>query len=196
MNKDWTVLLIGGSSGVGKTRLAQQLAKRYEISHTETDDLRVGLRTVTNREAHPELFTFVDNQNYLAEFSVQQFMEAHLASAKTVWRALDSIITKHVGFNERVIFDGDSILPSLLATRDQEGIKAIFLYDGLEGVRERQAARNRNKKRTPEKMETNAQFSFAYSEVLREQALEQGFTTIQASPIDSLFDRVVSVLEK
>lgn len=195
MQNDWTVLLIGGGSGVGKTRLAQQLGEKYGISHTETDDLRVGLRTVTDRETHPELFTFVDNQNYLAEFSEQQFVEAHLASGKTVWNALDPIITKHVGFNERVIFDGDSILPSLLAARDQKGVRAMFLYDDLEGIRERQVARNRNKKRTPEKMETNAQFSYAYSEVLRKQAQERGMTTIKASPIETLFERVVAALE-
>lgn len=195
MKSEWIVLLIGGSSGVGKTYLAQQLAEKYGISHTETDDLRVALRTVTTREAHPELFVFVDNQNYLAEFTEEQFVESHLASGKTVWNALDPVITKHVGFNERVIFDGDSILPSLLAVRSQEGVRAIFLYDDLENIRDRQIKRNRNKKRTPEKMETNARFSYAYSETLRGEAEKHGFLTIKAAPLETLFDRVVSGLE-
>lgn len=194
MESSWTVLLIGGSSGLGKTYLAQQLAEHFGISHMETDDLRVALRTVTTREAHPELFTFVDNQNYLAEFTTEQFIEGHLASAKTVWGALDAIITKHVEFSERILFDGDSILPVKLATRSQEAIKAIFLYDDVEYIRERQIKRNRNKKRTPEKIETNARFSFEYGETLRKQAEENGFLTIKASPINTLFDRVIAAV--
>jgi 2-phosphoglycerate kinase len=195
MEPNWTCLLIGGGSGVGKTHLAQQLAQRYGISHMEADDLRVALRTVTNREEHSELFTFVDHQNYLEEFTQDQFIEKTLEAASTVWVALDSIITKHIGFSERIVLEGDSMIPSLLAQRNQEGLKAIFLYDDLEHIRDRQIKRNRNKKRTPEKMEINAQFAYAYSETLRKQAEEHGFQTIQASPIETLFDRVSALLE-
>lgn len=196
MNNNWTVLLIAGASGTGKTYLAQQIAEKYHISHMEADDLRVALRTVTNREAHPELFTFVDHQNYLEEFTQEEYLEKYMAGAKTVWLGMNDIITKHVGFNERIVIDGDSIIPTMLAKRDQTGIKAVFLYDDLEGIRERQLKRNRNKKRTPEKMETSARFSFAYSELLRKQAEENGFVTCKASPIQTLFDRVIEIIEE
>ncbi|MFA6270403.1 MAG: hypothetical protein WC657_04320 [Candidatus Paceibacterota bacterium] len=196
INNNWTVLLIGGSSGLGKTYLAQQIAERYRISHMEADDLRVALRTVTNREAHPELFTFVDHQNYLEEFAEEEFVEKHIAVGETIWLAINDIITKHIGFNERLIIDGDSVIPTSLAKRDQTGIKSVFLYDDLEGIRERQIKRNRNKKRTPEKMETNAQFSFAYSEAIRKQAEECGLITCKVSPIETLFDRVVDIIEE
>jgi 2-phosphoglycerate kinase len=196
MQTNWTVLLIGGSSGAGKTYLAQQLGERYGISHMEADDLRVALRTVTNREIHPELFTFVDHQNYLEEFTQEQFVEKLLETSGTVSVALNDIITKHVGFSEKIVIDGDSLIPSILAKRSQEDIKAIFLYDDLENIRERQIKRNRNKKRTPEKMEINARFSFAFSEALRKQAEEYGFQTVKASPIETLFERVVSLLEQ
>lgn len=195
MQTNWTVLLVGGSSGVGKTYLAQQLGKHYGMSHMEADDLRVGLRTVTNRDAHPELFTFVDHQNYLEEFTEEQFVEKLLKTSETVFVAIIDIITKHVGFSERIVIDGDSIIPNLLAKHTQEGVKAIFLYDDLKHIRERQIKRNRNKNRTPEKMEINAQFSYAYSEALRIQAEENGFQTIKASPTETLFDRITSILD-
>jgi len=192
---NWSAILIGGTSGVGKTYLAQQLGERYGISHMDADDLRIGLRTITTRETHPELFTFVDNQNYLAEFIEEEFVKKLLKVGATVSLAMDDIISRHVGFDEKIIIDGDSIIPSLLAKRSQEGIKAIFLYDDFENIRERQLKRNRNKKRTPEKMETNSRFSYAYSEALRIQAEEYGFQTIKASPIETLFERVISILE-
>lgn len=192
---NWSVLLIGGTSGAGKTYLAQQLGERYGISHMDADDLRIGLRTITTRELHPELFTFLDNQNYLTEFTEEEFVEKLLKVGATVSLAMDDIINRHVGFDEKIVIDGDSITPSLLAKRNQEGIKAIFLYDDLENIRERQIMRNRNKKRTQEKIEINARFCYAYSEELRAQAKEYGFQTIKASPIETLFERVISLLE-
>ncbi len=41
---DCTVLLIGGSSGTGKTNLAKQLGQRFGISWLEVDDLRLALQ--------------------------------------------------------------------------------------------------------------------------------------------------------
>lgn len=192
---NWSVLLIGGTSGVGKTYLAQQLGERYGVSHMDADDLRIGLRTITTREMHPELFTFVDNQNYLMEFTEEEFVEKLFNVGATVSLAMDDIISRHVGFDEKIVIDGDSITPNLLAKRNQEGVKALFLYDDLEHIQERQIMRNRNKKRAQEKIEINAKFSYAYSEALRLQAEAHGFQTIKASPLETLFERVVSILE-
>jgi 2-phosphoglycerate kinase len=195
MQTKWSVILVGGASGAGKSHLAQQIAERYKISHMEADDVRIALRTVTNREQHPELFTFVDNQNYLEEFTESTFIEKHLETGSVVWAAVDSLVTRHVIFDEKIVIDGDSIIPDLLAQRDQQGIQAIFLYDDLEHIRERQIQRNRNKKRTQGKIETNAKFSYAYSEVLRAQAEKHGFKTFKVSPVETLFDRITAALE-
>lgn len=194
MQTDWSVLLIGGASGAGKSHLAQQIAERYKISHMEADDIRIALRTVTNRGKHPELFTFVDNQNYLEEFTEGEFVEKLLETGSVVWTAIDSIIARHVTFDEKIVIDGDSIIPDLLSQRDQQGIQAIFLYDDLEHIQERQIQRNRNKKRTQEKIEINAKFSYAYSEVLRLQAEKHGFKTFKVSPVETLFDRITVTL--
>ncbi len=195
MQTNWSVLLIGGTSGAGKSHLAQQIAERYKISHMEADDIRIALRTVTDREKHPELFTFVDNQNYLEEFTEEEFVEKLLKTGSVVWNAIDSLVTRHVTFDEKIVIDGDSIIPALLARRDQQGIRAIFLYDDLEHIRERQLKRNRNKKRTQEKIDINAEFSYAYSETLRKQAEENGFRTFKASPVETLFERIAAALE-
>lgn len=196
MQTNWSVLLIGGTSGVGKSHLSQQLAEHYKVSHMEADDIRIGLRTVTTREIHPELFTFLDNQNYLMEFTEKEFVEKLLATGSVISLALNDIVQRHVIFDEKIVIDGDSIIPSLLAKRSQEGIKAIFLYDDVDLILERQTQRNRNKKRTQEKMVINSQFSYAYSEEIRRQAEKYGYQTVKASPVETLFERIISELER
>ncbi len=41
---NWTVLLIGGPSGVGKSRVAQQIGLRFGVSWLEVDDLRLAFQ--------------------------------------------------------------------------------------------------------------------------------------------------------
>ncbi|HEY3188606.1 MAG TPA: AAA family ATPase, partial [Solirubrobacteraceae bacterium] len=41
---EWLVLLIGGSSGVGKTTVAPELARRLGAAWLMVDDLRLALR--------------------------------------------------------------------------------------------------------------------------------------------------------
>jgi 2-phosphoglycerate kinase len=52
---DWRVLLIGGSSGVGKTLVARELARHFGVSLILADDVRLALQEVTTPAQKPEL---------------------------------------------------------------------------------------------------------------------------------------------
>jgi 2-phosphoglycerate kinase len=56
----WQVLLIGGSSGVGKTHVARQLAHHLSISLLLVDDVRLALQQATTPISHPALHAFLD----------------------------------------------------------------------------------------------------------------------------------------
>ncbi len=61
MSTPWTVLLIGGASGNGKTTLAEDLGRHFGVPWLQVDDLRLalqygGLLTATT---HPTLFAFL-----------------------------------------------------------------------------------------------------------------------------------------
>lgn len=192
MNTDWQVLLIGGASGTGKSHLARQLAEYYKVPLTEIDDIRIALQQMAEREKHPNLFTFVDNKDFLNEFSEEEFVSKLLAVGEAIWPALDALIEKHVRCNERVIFEGDGIVPELLANRSQDYIKSIFLHDELESMQERMT--NRNRYGTEHgKAEKQAAFAHAYSEVIKQQSEANGFRTIPVSPIETLFTRCIEL---
>lgn len=195
MKTNWEVLLIGGGSGTGKSYLARQLSEHFKVPLTEVDDIRISLQQIADKEKYPELFTFLDNPNYQNEMDENVFIQKLIGVGKVVWKSLKVLISKHAFLRETVIFEGDGIIPELLKEIDLEKVKAIFLYDDLESIKERQLKRNRHGK-ISETVEKDALFAYTFNEVIRKQAEANGFTTIKASPIETLFDRVLKELEK
>lgn len=59
---NWVVLLIGGSSGVGKTKVANQLGLRFGASWLQVDDVRLAFQRsrVTLPERTEALYFFED----------------------------------------------------------------------------------------------------------------------------------------
>ncbi len=194
MKTNWTVLLVGGSSGVGKSHLAKQLAEYYKTPLTEIDDIRIALHQLVDKSQYPDLFTFIDNPNFYNDFDEHTFTQKLLGVGHIIWKSLSVLISKHSELAERVIFEGDGIIPELLAKRDLQNIKAIFIYDDLNSIKERQLKRNRLGKAL-EKSEKNALFSYTYSEELKKQAEANGFLTIKASPIETLYDRAIELID-
>lgn len=192
--KSHTILLIGGSSGTGKSYLARRLSEYYKTPLTEVDDIRIALQQVVDKEKHPALFTFIDNPNFYSEYSEHEFTEKLLDVAKIVWKSLDVLISKHIVCDEPVIFEGDSIIPSLLMERKLDNIKAIFIYDDMENIKNRQVKRGRDNK-GDEKIYKNALFSYTHGNEIKQQAEAHGFLTISASPIETLFERTIEALE-
>lgn len=189
------VLLIGGSSGTGKSYLARQLAEYYKIPLTEVDDIRIALQQMVNKESNSDLFTFIDNPNFIHEHDEVVCIKKLLDVGKSMWKSLDELISKHVVCNEPVIFEGDGIIPELLATRDLYKVKSVFIYDDIDGIKEKQVLRNRHGKESDENSK-NILFSHTYGQEIKKQAEKYGFLVIQASPMETLFERTLEALKK
>jgi len=50
VTRSWQVLLIGGASGSGKTRVSYRLANHFNVGITEVDDFQVILERMTTPE--------------------------------------------------------------------------------------------------------------------------------------------------
>jgi len=59
---NWKVLLIGGSSGVGKTVAARELANYLSLSLLLLDDVRLALQQATSSETNPALLVIIKRQ--------------------------------------------------------------------------------------------------------------------------------------
>jgi 2-phosphoglycerate kinase len=190
---DWQVLIIGGCSGVGKSHLARQLAEKYKVPLLEMDDIRIALQQLVDCEQYPALFSLYDDSEYRSKLNEKEFVHKQLAVAEVVWKALEVLLSKHIRLNERVIIEGDCIIPNALVSRDLGGIETLFIYDDLDMIKSRQKLRNRPGNPV-EHEEIDALFSYTHGEALREQATTNKFNTVKASPIDSLFDRSVELI--
>lgn len=194
MNKTWEVLLIGGSSGIGKSHLARQLSEHYKLPHLEVDDIRIALQQVVSPEQYPQLFTFVNNPNFYHDYDEHEFVTKLLEVGEVVWKALDALISKHVKMNEPVIIEGDGIIPKLLSQRNLDDVKIIILQDELEIIKARQLKRNRMGK-SLEKAEKNSLFSHTYTLELVRQAEIHSFPTLRTSPEETLLTRAISLID-
>lgn len=109
----WQVLLIGGSSGTGKTTIARQIARSEQISHLLVDDIRMALQATTTPEQQPDLHYFFAFDD-LSRLPVERFIEGFIRVGRALVPALEAIVSHHLVVPEtgKLVFEGDGILPS------------------------------------------------------------------------------------
>ena len=205
----WQVLLIGGSSGVGKTLVAHQLAQRLAISLLLVDDIRLALQKATTFISHPELHIFLNYQ-------LEQWQDAEtirddwLVIGQALRQPLQAIMEHHISVPNagRIILEGDGILPVLGLTSSYSDlmfstntmptreIRAVFIVE----EDERQLLRNlRARGRGFENGNQAEQESFAHASWLFGQWLNQearaiGLPVVASQPFQTLSERILQVI--
>jgi 2-phosphoglycerate kinase len=195
VRSDWTVLLIGGSSATGKSYLARQLALHYQIPLTEVDDIRIAVQQIVEKDKHPDLFYFLEHPHIIQASETSQLVNRLINVAKEIWPALNELISKHIVCNEPVVFEGDGILPELLAQRELYQLKSIFLIDTEEHLYTADVRRRRGEYNGAEAIK-QAKFSFQYGLELARQGRDCHFPVIDSSPLETLYTRVLTELER
>jgi hypothetical protein len=105
----WLVLLIGGPSGIGKTTIAAQVARRLDVPWLMVDDLRLALMRsglAIPDNPHAEAFDPADGL---------------ITIGKAVTPAIEVVIENHVDQRIPVVIEGDGILPELF---DRDSVRA------------------------------------------------------------------------
>ncbi len=111
----WKILLVGGSSGTGKTRLAQKLGHELGVSVLQVDDLRLGLQAITTETTHSPLhpFTGISAEDTLS--SPESVLDGYLSVAEAIEPAVRAVMSHHIDVADAgpLIIEGDGILPRL-----------------------------------------------------------------------------------
>lgn len=200
--RNWDVLLIGGSAGTGKTTLARQLSEHFNTPVIQVDDIRLAMQEEVDPKKYPDLFSFIHGDEAFFAQSHDVLADALLKIGKDVWVALEKVIEQRG--ESPLIIEGDGIIPELIHTLPQESVRAIFLYDDQEQLKQRE--RERKEKRggkidgrpdviTDEWLERYTGVSYLFGQKIKSLAEKCGYPTIQSSSIDTLFDRALSIAE-
>ena len=205
----WSVLLIGGSSGAGKTVLARELARHFSTSLLFVDDIRLALQEATTPAQQPSLHAFL---NYSAEQwrNPDSICADWIAVGQAMIPSLKVILAHHVVVTGvgRVIIEGDGILPVLAAQRDfselkhfwglrtEHEVRAVFIVepDETQILRNLRARGRGFDEMGSEEQHVIARASWLFGQWIQQEARAYGQPALLARPYETLLQRVLASL--
>lgn len=128
---DWTVLLIGGASGTGKSTAARAIARQRGIDWLQVDDLRLALQYsnvgLPDDDATETLY-FFERTPDIWQLPAERLRDGLISVGKAVSDAIAIVIGNHIVQNDPIVIEGDGILPELAERSDlREYIDAVEL---------------------------------------------------------------------
>lgn len=193
---NWQILLIGGASGVGKTRLSYLLARHYEVNLTEIDDFQVVLETLTTPEQQPLLHFWRTHWDEFVAFSDKERLDYFIRVCREVFQpALGAVIGNRLESGLSAILEGDFLLPELIThTRfdDQanEGrVRALFITESEEA----QIAAN-YLARDSQEQPFRAHAEWVKNQWLASECERLGIPTLSAKPWETVLERAIAAL--
>lgn len=180
-HQTWQVLLIGGPSGIGKTTLAAQVARRLGVPWLMVDDLRLALQ----RSGVP-----VPNADAVETFDGSGGL---VALGELMAPSVEVVVENHVDWRIPIVIEGDGILPSFFerpsvrarATNDR--VRAVFLTEDDEEALYANFQARQHGLRTL----AHAHKNFLFGQWLKREAARHGIPTVAARPRETLADRVL-----
>ena len=133
------IYLIGGSPRVGKTNLAEALARKTSFPYFSLDHVTSVITPYVSEQEHaiklPLLMARLRKEPvdvFYARYSTEQIVNFYLRQAETYWDGVANFIRYAVEDEHDLILEGWQILPSglqaLVTPENQDKLKIIFLY--------------------------------------------------------------------
>ncbi|MFF9567689.1 AAA family ATPase [Streptomyces sp. NPDC014685] len=194
----WDIVLIGGASGIGKSRLAAQLADEHRAFVVEFDDVVGAVEAMTTAEHHPALHHFDDIPD-IDRLPAGQVLDLQIATARALEPAVLGVVRNRLTVDVPAVVEGDYLTPAAAAAAVHEGagsgrrVRAVFLH---EADPDRITANYAAREPGSGEQRSRAQVSAAYSHWLADQAARHGLPVVDCRPWDDLAERVARALDR
>ncbi|WP_424642573.1 hypothetical protein [Embleya sp. AB8] len=188
----WDVLLVGGASGVGKSRVAGELALAAGAFVVEFDDVVSAVQQITSVEGHPGLHLF-DGIVDTAELGVDRVLELQIATARALEPAVVGVVRNRLTVDVPAVVEGDYLTPAAAARAIREGavvgrsVRAVFLHED-DAVRI--TANYADREPEGGVQAHRAEVGVRYSRWLVAQARRHGLPVVDCRPWDTLTARI------
>jgi 2-phosphoglycerate kinase len=192
-----TIVLLGGSSAIGKTVSAAAIARRLGLQHARLDDLWIMSRSLLTPAERPTLHAFADIHTVLLD-PIQELQSKLRDIAATLSPAIEVMIAMHLSRSQGAVLDGVWIEPTLAAQSKFDGVEArgrvrsVFVHESDEhAIVETMHSRGDFMKYTEPEQRCLAELSLVYGQAIRREAEELRLPVVQARPRETLVDRIL-----
>lgn len=200
MTLEWTVLLVGGPAGVGKTSAAKRIAVISGATLLQVDDVWLALQAAIDPADSPLLHTFASPEVWRRPAAELVALKCELAAL--VSSSLELVVANHLEHEDRVVIEGVWVTPEFAARPSYAGRaagdrrRAVFvLEEDPSRIRESMLARGRGfEDWDPADREAMAAMQSGYARWLRTQALMRRQLIVDARPLGHLAERILAVL--
>lgn len=186
IERSWSVLLIGGPSGAGKTSASYPLARHFGVGLTEIDDLYIAVMHLTTPVQQPVLHAWDSTPDALS-LPAERILDMHIAASRVLSPVIAAVIENHVETQTPIVLEGDYVLPEVLA-QTNDRVTGVFLYEPeeaqiLRNFALREPAGGDQAKR--------ARVSWLFGQWLRDECGRLGLIAMPPRPWDTLLQRIV-----
>jgi len=189
IDRNWTVLFIGGASGTGKSSIAYQIAQFYGVNVLEVDDVHLSVETVTTKESFPAIHfwdTGVDWKSIGVEGNVNWLIDV----SKEMIPVLKELTNRHLEDKLPVIIEGDFIYPEFTISFDNPEVKSIFITEPDIN----QIMQNYLSREGGELQKYRAEISIAYGKWIADTCKQHKIRVIESRPWDTALTRAIESL--
>ncbi len=201
----WTVLLIGGASGTGKSTVARAIARRHDADWLQVDDLRLALQWSDVRlldDDATEALRFLERTEDVWQLPAERLRDAMIAVGEAMTEAVAIVVGNHVAQGDVAVIEGDGILPSMVEHPELHGhvasgkLRIVFVAPAdQDELNWNMLDRGRG---VPDKSEADllriAEMNWLYNAWLVREAAEQSIPVMTTQPWETLADRISDVL--
>ena len=193
------VILIGGSSHVGKSTVSESLATALNWDHVSTD--RLARHPGRPWKSAPEKVPDQVAKHYLC-LSVDKLIEDVLYHYRVnVWPKVEAIVASHSTDTSTtgIVLEGSALWPEFVTSLDFDKIAAVWLTASEEVFRQRIYAGSLYNSKSPRERKMIDKFlerTLAYNTRMVDAASQRGFVLIDVlqSNVTELTERCLSIL--
>lgn len=188
-DRNWTVLFIGGASGIGKSSIAYEIARLYGVNVLEVDDIHLSVKTVTTKESFPAMHYWETGVDW-RDIGVKGNMNWLIDVSKEMIPVLKKLVTRHIDDRLPVIIEGDFISPEFVNSFESDEVKSIFINEtDLNQIVENYLSREGG-----ELQHYRAEISIAYGKWIADTCNKNGISVIEPRPFSTLLNRTLKNL--
>lgn len=189
-DRNWTVLLIGGASGTGKSTLAYEIARYYSVNVLEVDDICLSVETVTTKDQFPAIHYWDTGLNWM-EIGADNNVKWLIDVSKELIPVLTELINRHIEDRVPIIIEGDFINPEFAKAFENPEVKSVFLTE----TEKDQIIQNYLSREGGDIQDYRAEISAAYSKWITDTCNRNGVSMIEARPWDTLLTRALNSIK-